>query len=262
MRKTVTVDTLTTLIILAIFSIHSAIAETGSNEGRKRGARGGALLGLTMGIVAGDAKWAAAGAVVGGVAGGVAGDYQDYQEDRKDYRVDSLAGAIGSKGSGGEGESPQTWNEIDAFVGNWRISMWSLDEDGNQVDATARAVSRLNTTKSVTFTYSDFSSDNVDLEVTGTTTLSFSSDRGFELVNHFSTSNEGNRFVGHFDNAANKYIFFYAGSDQETYTGVKRTDYRLEMQMIGAEVIVIETWAAVSGEDKRLQSYRMAKSGG
>ena len=238
------------------------MAQTGTNEGRKRGARGGALLGLTMGAVAGDAKWAAAGAVVGGVAGGVAGDYQDYQEDRKDYRADTLAGAIGSSDSGGQGEAPQSWNEIDAFVGNWSVSMWSLDKDGNQVDATARAVSALNTTKSITFTYSDFSSDNVDLEITGTSTLSFAPDRGFELVNHFSTSDEGNRFVGHFDNSANKYVFFYAGSDQETYTGAKRTDYRLEMQMVGTDVLVLETWATLGGEEKRVQSYRMARSGG
>lgn len=260
MRQITSFKVIVTITLLAIFSAHTVLAQSGSNEGRKRGARGGALLGLTMGVVAGDAGLAAAGAVVGGVAGGVAGDYQDYQEDRKDYRADSLAGAIGSKDSGGEGEAPQAWNEIDAFVGSWNVSMWSLDEAGNQVDATAKAASALNTTKSVTFTYSDFSSDNVDLEITGTTTLSFSADRGFELLNHFSTSEEGNRFVGNYDNAANKYIFFYAGSDQETYTGAKRTDYRLEMQMVGTDVIVLETWAAVGGEDKRLQSYRLARS--
>ena len=81
-------------------------------------------------------------------------------------------------------------------------------------------------------------------------------------VNSFSSSAEGNRFVGHFDNAENKYVFFYAGSDQETFTGAKRTDYRLEMKMVGADVIVLETWAAVGGDDKRLQSYRIARSGG
>ena len=262
MRSVVSFKAVTVVVLISVFSIHSVMAQTGSNEGRKRGARGGALLGLTMGVVAGDARMAATGAIVGGVAGGVAGDYQDYQEDRKDYRAESLAGAIASKDSGGEGEAPQSWTEIDAFVGSWRVSMWSLDKDGNQVDASASAVSALNTTSSITFTYSDFTSDNVDLEITGSSTLSFAPDRGFELVNHFSTSEEGNRFVGHFDNAANKYIFFYAGSDQDTYTGAKRTEYRLEMQMIGKDVLVLETWATLGGEEKRLQAYRMSRSSG
>ena len=259
MRSSVKSSSLIVFAILTIFTVTS-LAQSSTNEGRKRGARGGALLGLTMGVVAGDAGLAAAGAVVGGVAGGIAGDFQDYQEDQKNYRAETLADAIGSKEGGGEGEAPQAWSEIDAFVGSWNVSMWSLDADGNQIDATAKATSALNTTRSVTFTYSDFSADNIDLEITGTSTLNFAPDRGFELVNHFSTGEEGNRFVGNYDNADNKYIFFYAGTDTETFTGAKRTDYRLEMKMVGADVIVLETWAAVGGEDKRLQSYRLVRA--
>ena len=243
---------------LLVAGIHEVTASNHA-EGRKRGARGGALLGLTMGAVAGDARWAAAGAVVGGVAGGVAGDWADYQDDREDYRTETLAGAIASKSDGGEGQAPAGWNEIDAFVGDWQVTMWSLDAEGERYDATAKAVSRLDTTSSITFTYSDFVADELDLEVTGTTSLSFSPDRGFEMINHFSSSDEGNRFVGNFNNGDNKYVFFFAGSDQETFTGIQRTDYRLEMQMVGGDVIVLETWAAVGSEEKRVQSYRLTR---
>ena len=77
------------------------------------------------------------------------------------------------------------------------------------------------------------------------------------MINHFSTSAEGNRYVGHYDNDRGKYKFFFAGSDSETFSGVKRTDYRLEMQMVGQDVIVLETWAPVGTEEKRIQSYRL-----
>jgi len=203
------------------------------NEGRKRGIRGGALLGLTMGAVTGDAGMAAAGAAAGAVAGGVAGSWKDYEEDRQDYRAETMAGAIAGKDSGGDGEAPEGWHDIDAFVGQWTVTLWLLDTQGNRIDATAEAVSTLDSTKSVTFRFSDFQSEGFEEPVTGSTTLRFVKDRGFELLNVFSIAPEGNRYVGHFDNAASKYEFFYAGSNQSTYTGFKRSDYRLEMKMIG-----------------------------
>ena len=249
------------LIVVAatLLIIVSGCAGNGMSEGTKRGAAGGALVGLTMGALTGDASLAAAGAVAGGVAGGAAGNWADYQNDRQDYRADSLADAIASKDSGGQGEAPANWDDIDAFVGKWRVNLWWIDAGGDRVNASANATSSLNTTRSVTFEFSDFQSDEFADTVTGSTTISFSADRGFELLNQFSTSPDGNRYVGHFDNAANKYKFFYAGSNQSTYTGVQRSDYRLEMQMIGGDVINIETWATVGSEDKRIQSYRLTR---
>jgi len=230
-------------------------------QGTKRGAAGGALVGLTLGALTGDASLAAAGAVAGGVVGGAAGSWQDYENDRTDYRVETLADAISSKNSGGAGEAPASWQDVDSFVGNWRVTMWGLDGSGKRVDATASARSTLDTTQSVTFRFSDFQSEGVSETMSGSTTLQFQADRGFELLSQFSNSAEGNRYVGHFDNQAGKYIFFYAGSNQSTFSGVQRTDYRLEMQMIGGDVIVLETWAAIGGEDKRIQSYRLTRSG-
>lgn len=229
------------------------------NEGRKRGVRGGALLGLTMGALTGDAGMAAAGAAAGAVAGGVAGSWKDYDEDRQDYRAETVAGAIAGKDQGGDGEAPEGWNDIDAFVGKWTVSLWLLDTQGNRIDATADAASTLDSTKSVTFRFSNFQSGAFEEPVTGSTTLRFEKDRGFELLNQFSISPEGNRYVGHFDNAANKYEFFYAGSNQATYTGFKRSDYRLEMKMIGGDVIVFDTFAADGSGEKKVQSYRVTR---
>lgn len=246
---------------LIAISLAGCAAENERNEGARRGAAGGALIGLTLGALTGDAKLAAAGAVAGGVTGGVAGSWQDYDNDRQDYRVETLAGAIASKNSGGEGEAPSSWQEIDSFVGGWQVTMWGLDENGARVDAKAQARSTLDTTQSVTFQFSDFQAEGISEVVSGSTTLRFEADRGFELLSQFSSSPDGNRYVGHFDNQAGKYVFFYAGSNQDTFSGVQRTDYRLEMKMIGRDVIIIETWATVGNEEKRIQSYRLTRTG-
>lgn len=245
--------------LLQILVFAGCASEEGRSEGARRGAAGGALVGLTLGALTGDASLAAAGAVAGGVAGGTAGYMHDYQEDRKDYRAESLADAIASKNSGGEGEAPANWQEIDSFVGRWRVSMWGLDDQGQRVDATADAVSTLDSTKSVTFEFSNFQADQFSGEVSGSSTIRFQSDRGFELINKFSTTPDGTRYVGNYDNEGRKYQFLYAGSNQETFSGVKRTDYRLEMQMVGGDVLVIETWATVGAEEKRIQSYRLTR---
>lgn len=235
-------------------------ANDGSNEGMRRGALGGAAIGLTMGALSGESGWAAAGALAGGVAGAAAGTMQDYDNDRADYRSDSLSGAIASNNSGGDGEAPANWQEIDAFIGNWQVTMWALNPQGERIDATAEARSTLDNTSSVTFHFSDFASKQISGEVSGSMRLSFDKDKGFEMLNQFSTDQEGNRYVGHYDNQASKYIFLYAGSNQDTFSGVQRTDFRLEMQMVGNDVIVIETWA-VGSEEKRIQSYRLTRSG-
>jgi len=250
---------LVALLLSGLVTVSHAQDDKKDNEGRKRGARGGALIGLTMGALTGDAGMAAAGAVAGGVAGGVAGSWRDYEEDRADYRAETMAGAIAGKDSGGDGEAPEGWHDIDAFVGQWNVSIWLLDTQDNRIDATADAVSTLDSTKSVTFRFSNFQSDGFEEPVTGSTTLRFEKDRGFELLNAFSIAPEGNRYVGHFDNGANMYEFFYAGSNQSTYTGFKRSDYRLEMKMIGGDVIVFDTFVADGGGEKKIQSYRVTR---
>ena len=121
--------------------------------------------------------------------------------------------------------------------------------------------SSLDSTQSVTFRFSNFQSSDFSGSVAGKTTLSFKADRGFEMLNQFTSSPANNRYVGHYDNQAAKYEFFYAGSDQDTFSGIKRTDYQVIMKMIGNDVIVIETWASVDGQEKRLQSYRLTRQG-
>lgn len=229
------------------------------SEGARKGAATGALVGLTMGALTGDASLAAAGAVAGGVAGGGAGYMADYQNDRQDYRAETLAGAIASKDKGGQGEAPANWSEIDAFVGNWRVSMWGLDANGDRVEGSARATSSLDSTTAVTFRLHDLEFYDENEPVFGKTTIRFQADRGFEMINEFISSPSGNRYVGHFDNTSGKYIFFYAGSNEETYTGVKRSDYRVEMRMIGGDIIVLETLGPVAGQEAVLHSYRMVR---
>jgi hypothetical protein len=229
------------------------------SEGTRKGAAAGALVGLTMGALTGDAELAAKGAIAGGVTGGAAGYLGDYQADRQDYRTDTLAAAIASRNNGGQGEAPAGWTDIDSFIGTWRATMWGLDANGNRVDGTSKAVSSLDSTSSVTFRFNDFEFYGMNEANFGQTTLRFKADRGFEMINEFISSPSGNRYVGHFDNASGKYMFFYAGANDETYTGVKRSDYRLEMRMIGGDVIVFETFGPVNGNETVLHSYRLVR---
>lgn len=252
--------TFSVALTLAIATIGESALGADSDEGKKRGRRSGALLGLTLGALTGDAKLAAAGAVAGGAAGGAAGTMRDYDNDRDDYRSETLAAAIATKDTGGQGEAPDGWHSIDAFVGKWKVSMWALDSDGNRIDGSADSASSLDSTTSVTFHHSNFVANDFEEDITGDTTFSFHSDRGFEMINSFTLSDEGNRYVGHYDNNAGKYQFFYAGSDQDTFSGIQRTDYRVVMQMIGDAVIVIETWVTVGTEDQRIQSYRFTRT--
>ena len=142
-------------IVLSVLSISVAgcASDGGMSEGTRRGVATGALVGLTMGALTGDAGYAAAGAAAGAVAGGAAGSWADYTQDRQDYRAETLAGAIASKDAGGQGEAPAGWDDINAFIGSWRVTMWSLDSNGNRVDGEASATSSLNTTQSVTFQF-------------------------------------------------------------------------------------------------------------
>jgi hypothetical protein len=39
----------------------------------------------------------------------------------------------------GQGEAPDSWHDIDAFVGRWQVNMWWLDDKGQRIDATAQA---------------------------------------------------------------------------------------------------------------------------
>ncbi len=253
-------DKIPSLILIAALAFVTGCANNEPvSEGARKGAATGALVGLTMGALTGDASIAAQGAVVGGVTGGSAGYMRDYNADRRDYRVETLADAIATKNSGGQGEAPATWSDIDAFVGNWRVSMWGLDSNGDRVEGSARATSSLDSTTAVTFQFRDLEFYDEKEPFFGRTTLRFQADRGFEMLNDFMSSPSGNRYVGHFDNASGKYIFFYAGSNEETYTGVKRSDYRLEMRMIGGDVIVLETLGPVDGQETVLHSYRMVR---
>ena len=247
------------ILVAALTTLAGCANNEPLGEGARKGAATGALVGLTMGALTGDASLAAAGAVAGGVAGGGAGYMADYANDRQDYRVETLAGAIAGKDSGGQGEAPASWSDIDSFVGNWRVSMWGLDSNGDRVEGSARATSSLDTTTAVTFQFRDLEFYDEKESFFGRTTLRFQADRGFEMVNDFLSSPSGNRYVGHYDNASGKYIFFYAGSNEETYSGVKRTDYRLEMRMIGGDVIVLETLGPLNGQETVLHSYRMVR---
>ena len=146
------------LIIVAALSALLVLgcAETSErNKGVRYGAAGGALVGLTMGALTGDGKYAAAGLAAGAVAGAAAGAYDDYRNDRQDYRAETIAGAIAQRDKGGDGEAPKGWDEIDAFIGKWNVSMWFINDKNERIDANAKAVSSLDSTKSITFKFSE-----------------------------------------------------------------------------------------------------------
>ncbi|MEF1307767.1 hypothetical protein QTO17_38565, partial [Vibrio owensii] len=106
--------------------------EDDPNALTKQVAAGGALLGLTMGALTGDAELAVKGAVAGGVAGGVAGAGADIHNNRDNIRHDSRNDAI-SGINGGQNtaatNTPQQWQEIDNFVGDWNVNIQNHNRD-------------------------------------------------------------------------------------------------------------------------------------
>jgi hypothetical protein len=248
---------------LVLPSIGGANNPDDPNAATKRGAAGGALVGLTMGALAGDASLAAKGAAMGAVAGGVSGSMVDLENSRDNARTDTMADAVAGINTGGgapvaaEPARPQTWDRLNQMVGTFRADIWGLDEEGNRVSATARVTGSLQTTSSVRLNIDEFDAAGIDGtdEITGSSTLSYDPDGGYEMLNDVSTLVANARWVGERLTGEERYSFFYAGSSGNEVL----VDRRIELRFIGQDVFILETRVPDGSGEKTVQQFRFTR---
>jgi hypothetical protein len=255
-----------TSVLVALLAVACNAMEEGDNRAAKRGAVGGALVGATMGAVTGDAGMAVRGAAVGAVTGGVAGSMADLENERENERTQTMADAIAGRpgaASSVETSRPTRWERIDDFIGEWNCSMWWLDAEGKRGTGTARFTGALVSSRSARLTLTGFDGadldDTVDAAFTGHTDFSYDPDTSYQLVNEYSTTPEGQRWVGERLTGEERYSYYYVGVSTETQLGTVRSDNRIEMRFVGKDLIIVDTYTLRDGAEVQVQSYRLAR---
>ncbi|MGF1696617.1 hypothetical protein L4C54_13160 [Vibrio lamellibrachiae] len=229
--------------------------EDDPNAATKQGAAGGALLGLTLGALTGEPELAVKGAIAGGVAGGVAGSAADMQNNRENIRHDSRDEAIANiaAGNGNQGTTQnQSWDELNNFVGDWNVSIRNHTENAIEIDAITAAGKLVKTTQAdVTLT----NAEGVDLIAQ----FSYTADQGYQF--HF-TNNAKNvtvSFAGEFQPQSNRYQFYPTNINDVIYEGVDSGDIRFELGFAGTNVWMMDTYAYIDGNEKKVQTFRFNK---
>ncbi|MGF1719520.1 hypothetical protein L4D20_05650 [Vibrio kyushuensis] len=229
--------------------------EDDPNAATKQGAAGGALLGLTLGALTGEPELAVKGAIAGGVAGGVAGSAADMQNNRENIRHDSRDEAIANiaAGNGNQGTTQnQNWDELNNFVGDWNVAV------RNHVTE-AQAFAPISATgKLVKTTQADVALTN-DEGVDLIAQFSYSQEQGYQFDFTNNAKQVTVNFAGEFQPQANRYQFYPTNVNDVIYEGVETGDIRIELGFAGTNVWIIDTYAYIDGNEKKVQTFRFNK---
>ncbi len=267
---------MTLLLKTSIAAVLSATLLTGCvnpdqndpNAATKQGAIGGALLGLTMGALTGDAELAAKGAIAGGVAGGVSGSMVDLDNNRDNQRHSSRDDAIAKIGNSQQQQGvnaaptptqPQAWADLDKFTGNWQVAIWS-STTGETINAKADARGSLTKTTAAQVAINNLQVNGSANSLAMTAEFSFTPSTGYILAVKNNVDNTTAQFVGEYQAANNRYNFYPESTDVSVIKGVDASQVRLELGFAGNNVWMVDTWAAVDGQDVKVQSYRFTRS--
>ena len=255
------------LMILAFAS--SAIAqETGTKtrredrQDRRQDRRGdrdgvvaGAAFGLALGVVSGEPGMAAAGAAMGATAGAM----YEYDQSKEDRRTKMLADSIGGAQKGETADDAGKRHLTD-FLGDWNLSIWAMNAEGNKVTATGKAKIVMQSKEVLQIEYTDIESPGYDQKVTGSSVLNYSSSSGFMIENKFSNLSDVRKYVGEFVPEKNTYNFYPTNNKEETgVMGVIRSNVRIELRVSGTNLAVAETYTMLEGNEVQVQSYRFTK---
>ncbi|GLO62531.1 hypothetical protein MACH09_30390 [Vibrio sp. MACH09] len=221
------------------------------NAATKQGAAGGALLGLTMGALTGDAELAMKGAIAGGVAGGVAGAGADINNNRENIRHDSRNVAISGVGSSSAEASPQVWAEIDRFIGNWNVNIQNVDIESEFTELQATGSLTSISDAEVTIT----TAENKLLDAK----FSYDAKDGYGLKVTNEATATSISFSGEKQGDSQRYHFYPNSTDNEVYAGIPASDTRIELGLISANIWVIDSYAFINGEEKKVQTFRFTK---
>ncbi|RTR27238.1 glycine zipper domain-containing protein [Shewanella atlantica] len=268
MRKTLLAALCVSLLSGCASTTDGENTEQDRNRGLRTGAAGGAILGLALGAATGDASLAAKGAMVGAAAGGAAGAAADYQNDREDHRNENGNKNININGLGSAANpsapqmsnTPQNWDKLDDFTGDWQINIWALLDDGKRIEATGIAKGSLAKTTAAQLNFDKLNVDGVSHELTGQIQLGYTPAGGYSLETDFS-NNDKMRFSGEHQANNQRYSYYPVGVKGQTLSGDERQNMRVELRFAGKDVFLVDTYTQVKGEDVQIQSYRFTRKG-
>ncbi|MGF1684084.1 hypothetical protein [Photobacterium minamisatsumaniensis] len=237
--------------------------EDDANAATKQGAAGGALLGLTLGALTGDAELAMKGAVAGGVAGGVAGSSVDLQSNRDNIRHDSRNDSLSQIGNGNAGSAntatPQNWDQLDNFTGDWNVNIWS-GVVSQPVTGTASASGSLAKTTEASLKINNLQVQGAKQSLELTANFAYTPEAGYTLSLNNNANNIPVNFAGEYQQGMNRYNYYPTNTQASIFEGIDSSTVRVELGFAGSNVIMIDAYAQVDGKEEKVQTYRFTKS--
>ncbi len=248
-------------LYLAVFIMIIAVGCVSNEEGRNirrtsaAGAGGGALLGLALGAAVGEPGL---GMAAGAASGAAAGAMYEYDQTRQDRRAKMVSESIGGAKKG-ETAGTAGKRHLDDFIGEWNLSIWALDAQGNRINANGKAKGVLESTEVAKIEVTDVKANGYDAVLSGVSILKYSPENGFEMENNSSVT-ETRKFVGEYVPENNLYQFYPSiNKDGETITGVIRSNIRIELRVSGKNLITASTFSMKEGKEIKIQEYRFTK---
>lgn len=69
------------------------------------------------------------------------------------------------------------------------------------------------------------------------------------------------RFFGEYQGSSQRYSYYPVGVEGQTLSGDERNNMRVELRFAGKDVILVDTYTQVKGEDVQIQSCRFTRQG-
>ena len=170
-----------------------------------------------------------------------------------------LADAIGGAQEGETADDAGKRHLAD-FAGEWNLDIWALNAEGSNLKAKGQAMASLTGKDILRIDHKNIKADGYHQVFSGHSIVTYSTDSGFSIENHFSTNPELRRFVGEYLPADNKYNFYPSqNAEGETITGVIKSNIRIELRASSSNLVVAETFSMVSGKEVQIQQYRFTR---
>lgn len=147
------------------------------------------------------------------------------------------------------------------FAGDWNVRMWSLNSDGNELEASGVAQGVLEGDDQVRISLVELDAPDFP-EPTGgaVATITFEQNKGFILEVHRRQNGEVLRLTGNFERDSSSYVFYLiGGSEGQTITGIDRNSVRMEIRTLDRRSWVADTFAHVDGQTVQVQSTRFSR---
>ena len=147
---------------------------------------------------------------------------------------------------------------LNNFEGNWDMETWSLAADGRKLEGKGTATGSLEGDYAVRIVVNDFEAPEVPGATGGGTLLiALHPERGLSFETDLPAADRKLQFTGQF--TSGKFVFYLFGGVGETITGIQRSSLRLEIQSMGHDTWVAETYASFEGKTTQVQSTRLTR---